>query len=351
MPPRVEGQLSDALIAALEDGVIGCDRNGCIRIFNGAACSIFSVKENEVLGELCWNVLPGGEFARALVSQIKDSDPEPVQRLMLFPDQRMFAVKMYAVRSERGRNLGAYAVLRDMSGVKRIERSLDDVFNSLTQELANPLTTIKGFVETLLEGAYLDTEVTRRFLQIINGEANNLVRLVMSLDSVVHVENDAQPVKARFRLEALLERCVDLFVPVASSKRVEITCDFADNLPWIVADEKLLHRAFLNLMDNAVRYVSVKGGGKVALRVFKQDRNLVTEIKDDGIGITAEDMPHIFERFYRGHSAEVVNLGGAGLGLTVAQSVVQAHKGVIKVESEPGKGSVFTVVLPIRLES
>ena len=112
MPPRVEGQLSDALIAGFEDGVIGVDRVGGIRIFNKAAAGIFSLDPREVLGRSIWDALPKSEFSRTFIAQVKDSDPQPVQRLMLFPPDRMYAVRMQAVRSEHGRNLGAYAVLR-----------------------------------------------------------------------------------------------------------------------------------------------------------------------------------------------------------------------------------------------
>ncbi len=347
MPPRVEGQLSEALIKGLEDGILGIDRSGLVRIFNGAMGEIFSISPDEAIGKNVWDILPKCEFSRALLSQIKDSNPEPVQRLMLFPNERMFSVKMMAVRSDRGRNLGAYASLRDVSGVQKIERSLDDVFTSLTREISVPLTTIKGFVETLLEGAYLDAQVTRKFLQIINGEANNLVRLVMSLDSVVK-DKDSRPIMSRFRLENLVQECMATFEPVAANKRVSFDIHISDDLPWIIADPRLIRQVFVNILDNAVRFTGVKGGGQVDIDIDIKNREFIVTIKDNGVGIAEADLPHIFERFFRGSDSENANLGGSGLGLSVAEGIVKAHNGRISVDSCQGEGSTFTVVLPVR---
>ena len=349
MPPRVEGQLSEALIKGSEDGILGVDRSGSVRIFNDAIGEIFSISPDEAIGKNVWDVLPKCEFSRALLAQIKDSNPEPVQRLMLFPNERMFSVKMMAVRSDRGRNLGAYASLRDVSGMQKIERSLDDVFTSLTREISVPLTTIKGFVETLLEGAYLDAQVTRKFLQIINGEANNLVRLVMSLDSVVK-DKDSQPIMSRFRLENLVQECIATFDPVAANKKVSFKVSISDDLPWIIADPRLLRQVFVNILDNAVRFTGVKGGGLVDISINAdiKNREFIVTVKDNGVGISENDLPHIFERFFRSSGSETTNLGGAGLGLSVAEGIIKAHHGRISVDSCQGEGSTFTVVLPVR---
>ncbi|MGM9992067.1 MAG: ATP-binding protein [Candidatus Bruticola sp.] len=348
MPPRVEGQLSEALIQESEDGILGIDRVGCVRILNETAGRIFAIKPCEAIGLNVWDVLPKCEFSKALLSQIKESNPEPLQRLMLFPNERMFSVKMMAVRSARGRNLGAYASLRDVSGMQKIERGLDDVFTSLTREISIPLTTIKGFVETLLDGAYLDTQITRKFLQIINGEANNLVRLVMSLDSVTK-EREIKPSMSCFRLEELIRECVATFEPIAASKHVTLTYRIADDLPWITADARLLRQVFINVLDNSVRFTGIKGGGSVEVDLSVQGREFIISIKDNGIGIETADLEHIFERFYRGRNSASANLGGAGLGLSAAESIIKSHGGTISASSIPGEGSVFTITLPVRL--
>ena len=351
MPPRVDGQLSEALISSSEDGILGVDRHGVVRIFNAQAGAIFGLDPQKAVGENVWEILPKCEFSRALIGQIKNSDPEPIQRLMLFPQERLYAVKISAVRSDRGRNLGAFATMRDVTGVRQVERSLDDIFSSLSREISIPLTTIKGFVETLLEGAYRDSQVTRQFLQIINGEANNLVRLVMSLDAAVHAnQGELAPQKDRFRLEELLLSCIATFAPVAESKRVKIEFYAAPELPWITGDERLLRQVFVNLLDNAVRFVGVKGGGEVKVEVHAQGREFWVTVKDNGIGIAPQDLPHIFERFYRGHSPQMTCLGGSGLGLAVAENIIKAHHGRIAVESAPEAGATFTVILPTRRE-
>ncbi len=348
MPPRVEGQLSDALIQGMSDPAIGIDRVGLIRVFNNVAGAVLGISPQEAIGRKVWEVVTVPELSRAFMAQIKDSNPVTVEQVMVFPNNRLFAVKVFSVRTERGRNLGAVAVLRDMAGVQKIERGIDQIMVDLNRSISAPLTAIKGCVETLLDGAYRDQNVTHRFLQMINEDANRLVRLVMTLDESLKDEKAQHLNKSKCRIEDLLSKVVDMFHKVATSKNVVITLDVADALPWIEADSVLLSKALVNIIDNAVRYTGAKGEGSVNISVAQSERTVVIAVRDTGIGIPPEEQTRIFERFFRGSAREVTDLGGTGLGLSVAADIIKAHGGSVRVESELGSGSTFTLVLPIR---
>lgn len=348
MPPRVEGQLSDAIISGLSDPVIGIDRVGRVRVFNEQAGKVMNVVPGDAIGKMIWEVVSVSELSRAFTSQIKDTNPTPVEQVMVFPDNRVFAARVTAVRTAKGRNLGAIAILRDMAGVQKIERGIDQIMLGLSRRVAVPLTAIKGCVETLLDGACCDLNVTRRFLQMINEDANRLVRLVMTLDEALSEDGLGVLEKSKCRIEDLVRKSVDLFVDIAASKNVSIRLEIASDLPWVELDTSKMNKAFVNLVDNAIRFTGVKGGGTVIVRVEQYERDVVVEVCDDGIGIPHSEQSRVFERFYRGSSPEVVELGGTGLGLSVAYEIIEGHGGTLEVQSEPGVGSTFRVTLPIR---
>ncbi|MBQ7567531.1 PAS domain-containing protein [bacterium] len=348
MPPRIEGQLSDALIKGLSDPAIGIDRVGMVRVFNDEAGVALGIKPEDAIGRKVWEVVTVSELSRAFMAQIKDSNPVTAEQVMVFPNNRLFAVKVQAVRTEKGRNLGAVAVLRDMAGVQKIERGIDQIITDLSRSISAPLTAIKGCVETLLEGAYNDRAVTHRFLQMINDEANRLVRLVMTLDRSVSEGAPHVLAKSKCRLEELVCGVADMFSKIAENHHVSIKLDYPDSLPWVEVDTALLNKALVNLVDNAVRYTGINDKGTIKISLSQRERTVVIVVADDGIGIAPADLQHIFERFYRGNDEKVANLGGTGLGLPVAADIIKAHGGSIEVTSELGVGSVFTVVLPIR---
>jgi len=348
LPPRIEGQLSDALIENLSDPCLGIDRSGDIRVFNRLAGRLFGVKPKEAIGKSVLEVLPLDDFTRAfdLPGQVQRSG-SPANRSWSSPAIGSFAVQMAPVRTSRGRNLGAIAVLRDMAGVQKIERGLDQIIEDMTRRISVPLTSIKGFVETLLEGSYRDREITHRFLQIINEETNRLVRLVMSLEESAHAGEAPTIFRTRGRLEPTVEAALEMFRPVAANKGVDLQIDLSEDLPWLSLDFDLVQRALVNLIDNAIRFTGLRGKGRVLVRTGFQNREVLVVVQDDGVGITPEDLPHIFERFYRTMEGPGAELGGTGLGLSVALEVVEAHGGRIEVESTPGEGATFTVHLPV----
>jgi signal transduction histidine kinase len=233
-----------------------------------------------------------------------------------------------------------------------LQSDLDEVLvtfvSNLTHELRTPLTCIKGYAETLLEGALEDRDLARRWLQVISEEAERLERLINDLLDVSMME--AQQVEFHFEptdLLLLAQRTAEVLMPHASKSGVTLAVRGTDALPLIQGDRDRLNQVLLNLVDNAVKYSPP--GSEVILRLGLGAPGWVfLEVLDRGTGIPASQLPRIFERFYRIEKGRGARHGGRGLGLSIAKRIAEAHGGDLSVESQMGSGSVFRLDLPVR---
>lgn len=216
---------------------------------------------------------------------------------------------------------------------------------NVSHELRTPLTCIKGYAETLLEGAMEDQTVTRQFLGVISEEAKRLERLIKDLLDISMME--AHQVEMRFQeidLGALVSHAVDILAPHAQNAGVTLVKEIPDEHPDWRADEDRLSQVVLNLIDNGVKFS--QPGGQVITRISYGSQDAIIEVEDQGTGIPTEELPRIFERFYRVQKGSTARFGGRGLGLSIAKHMVEAHGGDLTVTSERGKGSTFRIVLP-----
>ena len=217
--------------------------------------------------------------------------------------------------------------------------------SNVSHELRTPLTCIKGYAETLLEGALDDTQLARRWLNVINDEAKRLERLINDLLDLSMIE--AQQVEMKFGpvdLSSILRHAAAILEPHGKKGKVTIKLEVPKKgLTWAV-DEDRLSQVVLNLIDNAIKYSPPDGVVKVKLTTDKENARI--EITDKGTGIPEEELPRIFERFYRVEKGSSARFGGRGLGLSIAMHIVEAHGGELQVESKLGQGSTFRIVLP-----
>ncbi|HXE75200.1 MAG TPA: ATP-binding protein [Candidatus Xenobia bacterium] len=240
---------------------------------------------------------------------------------------------------------GVVLVLHDISELRRLERVRRDFVANVSHEFKTPLTAIQGFAETLLGGALEDPQNNRRFLGIIRDHAVRLGRLTDELLKLSEIEAgklelDLRPVAAA----DLIESCVETTRLKAAQNQLTVTVECPSDLPLIRGDSNRLREVLQNLLDNAVQYTPA--GGRVTVRAAHADGQVVIAVSDTGIGIPQADQQRIFERFYRVDAARSREVGGTGLGLSIARHLVEAHGGRITVESEVGRGSVFSVYLP-----
>ncbi len=263
--------------------------------------------------------------------------------------QRHFAAIAAPVRTaaeEPAPVTGAVLVLHEITELRRLERVRRDFVANVSHEFKTPLTAIQGFTETLLGGAINDQANRTRFLEIIRDHAARLARLTDDLLKLSSIEAgkldfDFRPV----RVGDLIESCVETTRLRADQKQLSVVADCPDDLPAVRGDARRLAELLQNLLDNAVQYTPQ--GGRITVHAARGGHSVHISVADTGIGIPADQQQRIFERFYRVDSARSREVGGTGLGLSIARHLAEAHGGRIEVQSEVGKGSTFTLILPV----
>ncbi len=353
MAQRPVGKMLRLVFDNIEDGAIGIDKEGKILLLNPRMMALFKNLTSDVVGKKIWDVMEITDFTRTFISLVKDSNPQPLEQILPFPNNRVFSVKMIPVKGKDDRIMGAVAILKDLTDIHKMEVTVNEFVAMVSHELKTPLTSIKGFVETLLEGALNNPDITRRFLQVINEETNRMTRLVINLLDLTRLiqENGNQDVLRPINTSHFLKEGVKLFEPIAKEKGVNLSYDIEENMPTVYVNPDRLRQVILNLVDNALKYTGVKGkGGKVEVKAKQEGDFIVVQVSDTGVGIPPDEKDKIFQKFYRVSKGLAGQLGGTGLGLAITKEIIESYGGKIYVESVLDKGSTFTFTLPIKTE-
>jgi two-component system phosphate regulon sensor histidine kinase PhoR len=257
-----------------------------------------------------------------------------------------------------------------MTAIRRAEQMRADFVANVSHELRTPLATLLGFIETLRGAAKDDTTARDRFLAIMNEQASRMARLVRDLLSLSRIEeNEHSPPTARVEVAPLLAAAGDLLAFQARAKEIDLVFDVAAGLPAVIGDADQLAQVFQNLLDNAIKYGRPKTRVRLAAQLVRPpepaaalrplpagarlvgklspERMIAIAVADEGEGITRDHISRLTERFYRVDAGRSRQLGGTGLGLAIVKHIVNRHRGALAIDSEPGKGSVFTVYLPV----
>jgi two-component system phosphate regulon sensor histidine kinase PhoR len=276
---------------------------------------------------------------------LKSGQPQSGEITLIFPAERILDAHAAPVLGERLEPQGAVLVLHDISEIRRLERVRAEFVANVSHELKTPITAIKGFAETLLEGALYNPRSCEEFVNIIADEAERLNRLINDLLSLSRIESR----ELRLQLEPLelgheIKQIADMIRPRFQKKELALSV-LAPGKPVVAqADRDRLEQVLLNLLENSLMYTP--SGGRVEVAVREEEGMAVVSVRDTGIGIPPDDLPRIFERFYRVDRARSRKLGGTGLGLAIVKHIVDAHGGRVWVESELGQGSTFYFTLP-----
>ncbi len=234
--------------------------------------------------------------------------------------------------------------LQDITEEKRVETIKKDFVANVSHELRTPLASIKGYSETLLDGAVEDKETLKGFLRVIDRHATRMARLIDDLLTLSRLESHQMHIVASpMDLNELIIGAKTGFEKQARDKGITLSAVIPDGLPKVLGDRDRLEQVVVNLLDNAIKYT--QSGGSVLITSCLTGHEVRVEIKDTGIGIPKDDIPRIFERFYRVDKARSRELGGTGLGLAIVKHIIQGHNGKLHVESSPGKGSTFSFSL------
>lgn len=237
---------------------------------------------------------------------------------------------------------GIVLVLHNITEIKKLEQIRKDFVANVSHELKTPVTSIKGFAETLIDGAMNEPSLREKFLTIILKESERLQSLIQDLLELSKIEQQYFQLNwTKANITEAVEEAVTLLKEKAQKKEVSLHF-FSDGVLTIDGDAERLKQIAINLMTNAIVYTPA--GGHIAVSLAEDGDWVTLQVSDSGIGITEEEIPRIFERFYRVDRARSRNSGGTGLGLAIVKHLVEAHHGRIEVDSEPGKGTTFTIL-------
>jgi two-component system sensor histidine kinase VicK len=334
-----------SILASIGDGVILEDVDGNLIPLNKAA--------ETLLEELAAN-FQFGPLRELSASEEQETTTDPDANPWLLESRRfevgkkVISAHSAAVRTDEGEYLGTVIVLRDVTAAVEAERLKDAFIAHVSHELRTPLTAIKGYVTLLLRFAHdALTEEQRGFLQTINRHTDSLIGMINSLLDFSEIEaGERLGIQRRpSDLAPLVREIAEEWRPTMEGKGLRFRTEIADEIPLILADTHRLRWAIINLVRNAWQYTP--SGGEVAIRLFRQEKSLVLEVTDTGIGIPAELQNQLFNRFFRLMNQADDEIRGLGIGLYVTRAIVEAHGGWIQVESQEGRGSIFRIFLPI----
>ena len=333
-----------ALFNSMVEGVVVLDRTGRIQLFNPSFQRLFEFNQN-VRGEPLAAALPGVELLPLFERLKKELRVPGFEITQPGPPEKHLEVNAAAVYDQKGEVQGSILVFHDVTRLKQLENTRQEFVANVSHELRTPLSLIKGFVETLLDGAKDDPAVAPRFLKNIEKHTNRLAYLIEDLLTISRLESlqvilNLQDVD----LAALTRKVIDDL----ESRAVEKDARVESRLPpgfMARVDADRLQQVIFNLIENAIKYG--KSGGLVSIDGLERpDGNLEISVQDDGQGIPPEARERVFERFYRVDRARSRETGGTGLGLSIVKHIVQAHGGDVWVESELGQGATFYFTLP-----
>ncbi len=331
-----------AMVAGMIEGVVAVDDDDRVTFSNYAASQLLGFDRADSNRPLWERAKVAG--LQTLLAAARRSDSAAQCELAMSATDEDAIVRAQAHRFSDGDAVGVVIVLHDISELRRLERVRRDFVANVSHELKTPLTSIRGYVEALLDGAMEDVEIRVRFLQKVEKNVERLNHLVTDLLSLARIESHAgflplQP----FDLHALSEEAVRRHEQIAKGRDQELVLEACAGDLKVLGDREALTQIIDNLIDNALKYTP--DGGRVTVRVKRDGSQASLEVEDTGVGIPEEDQARIFERFYRVDKARSREVGGTGLGLSIVKHLVQTLHGRIELVSEPGVGSTFRVHL------
>jgi len=340
-----------SILSYMTDGVLATNRRGQIITINDMATKQLGVKRDEVQNMSILDLLSiSDEYdLRDLITNVPeltiDSQDENGEYLSL-------RVRFALVRRESGFISGLVAVLHDTTEQDKEERERRLFVSNVSHELRTPLTSVKSYLEALDEGA-LSEPVAPDFVKVSLNETNRMMRMVTDLLSLSRIDNETSHLEVELtNFTAFITFILNRFDKIKNqdeTKKYEIIRDYPITPIWVEIDTDKLTQVIDNIMNNAIKYSP--DGGTITVSIKTTDEQLILSIADEGLGIPKQDLPKIFDRFYRVDKARSRAQGGTGLGLAIAKEIIKQHQGFIWAKSEYGKGSTFTIVLPYENDS
>jgi two-component system phosphate regulon sensor histidine kinase PhoR len=340
-------QEQEAVLASMVEGVMAVDHRERLITLNQAGARLLGVDPETVRERPLPEVVRNPDLQNFVDQAL--ASPRQVNGEIILRDNgrdRLLQLRGTTLRDPLGKAFGALIVLNDVTRLRRLEQARRDFVANVSHELKTPITSIKGFVETLLEGAIQEPENALNFLQIIAKHADRLNEIIDDLLSLSRIEQDSEQGKialAAGRIKEVLQKAIQVCRERAAAKDMEIDLTCPEELAAEI-NAPLLEQAVVNLIDNAVKYSPAARPVQVEARLELGE--VLILVRDQGPGIAPEHLPRLFERFYRVDPGRSRKEGGTGLGLAIVKHIAQAHDGYVTLQSAPGKGSTFLIHLP-----
>jgi two-component system phosphate regulon sensor histidine kinase PhoR len=336
----------ESILTSMSNGIIVVDADYKITLFNKMFIELFNVEDSDIKGKLFYEATRNLIIFQVLESSYENRENVVKEAKITTPDgDKVYLLFASPIINTRDKIRGTLLVVQDVTKIRKLESIRSDFVSNVTHELKTPLTSIRGFVETLKSGA-LNEDVGIKFLDIIDIEAERLELLINDILILSEIESlMGDQNQGNYDLIALSTEVVELLKPKAEKKGLKIMTDYQEQLPLFECNPHRIKQLLINLMDNAVKYTEE---GSVTIRLRIEYMGYIIEIEDTGIGVEKAHIPRLFERFYRVDGGRSRKMGGTGLGLSIVKHIVELYNGSIRVTSEINKGTKITIRLPIK---
>ncbi|MFO7773391.1 MAG: ATP-binding protein [Dehalococcoidia bacterium] len=330
-----------AILDNMADGVIMTDVEGNISLANNAAMQLFNVKD--AVDRTLIEVVRDHEMDETLKLCLRTAKTQTTQYESGTAKRYIRAIAIPVVHEELA---GTLLLVQDLTDLKNLQTTRRELIGNISHEFRTPLAGIKAMAETLREGAIDDKEVARDFLGRIDDEVERLTQIVAELTELSRIETGkAELMLEPVNLNPLVEEVIDQLGPQVERQQLTVDKKLATDLPAVEVDKARIRQVIVNLVHNAIKFTGP--GGKITIATEADDGSVTVSVSDTGVGIANSDLPHVFERFYKGDRARSEG-GGTGMGLAIARHVVEAHGGSVQAQSEEGRGSTFSFSLPLK---
>jgi PAS domain S-box-containing protein len=341
-----------AIVESSDDAIMGTTLEGQILTWNPGAERLYGYTRDEVLGKHVSLLHARKELEAELMEKMARGERvSQLETLKLTKAGREIDVSLTIspIMDRKGRMIGASRIARDITDRKALDRMKDEFVGTVSHELRTPLTAIKGFIELVLDGDSGPVPDTQReFLQVAARNADRLGALINDILDVSRIESQGLEIRTEpIDLAAVLEDVAATFRVMAQAKGLTLRQEVA-KIPKVMGEPARLVQVFSNLVSNAIKYTPK---GEVGVTAGVSNGGIEVIVHDSGIGLTKEEQGQLFTKFFRGRNPVVADSGGTGLGLVIAKAIIEQHQGTIDVESRPGEGTRFRVVLPLAPET
>ena len=341
-----QGKESETVLSSMLEGVVALDLEEHITHLNQSAAELLKSTVDTLRGRSIQEVIRLRRVQEMIHATLALGETNEDDIVFFQHQEQILNIRCTPLVGADGERSGALLVINDVTRLRRLEMIRRDFAANVSHEVKTPLTAIKGFVQTLLQGAVEDPQESRRFLRIIHKHVNRLTAIVDDLMELSRLEGDdtgSHLAMTNVPVKGILDSAAALCFPKAEEKKITIIIECAPHVTALM-DIDLMEQAAVNLLDNAIKYSPQES--RILICAEVQNDWVTIRFQDSGIGIGEKDLPRLFERFYRVDKARSRQMGGTGLGLAIVKHIIQAHGGSVSVKSALGSGSTFTLSLP-----